>query len=222
MRKIFSIFFIFLLGSTHLSVAQPLRIWSELTYNHLLDDQKTDILLQTHVRGIPDKNTINQVIQRNMLGYWWTPKWGVYGGYDFVVNTLIGQNRSIHEHRILQQLSYRNEWSKTNLEIRSRLEERILDNHTGPQVRLRERAYVTLGSIFNDHRPVIYDEIFLNFNHQNWGSPRFVDQNRAFLGLLFRLKKQLVLETGLMHQWVSNQQSGQGQKIISVALRYNP
>lgn len=222
MRKIFLVFLIFIGWTTHLCIAQPLRIWSEFTYNHLLDDQKTDILLQSHIRSIPDKNTINQVIQRNMLGYWFTPKWGVYGGYDFVVNTLIGQNRSIHEHRLMQQLSYRNRWSKTNLEIRSRLEERVLHTYKGPQVRLRERAYLTLGPIINSARPVIYDEVFLNLNHQNWGSPRFVDQNRAFLGLLFQLNKTLVLETGLMHQWISNQQSGQAHHIISLALRYNP
>ena len=208
-----------------LGYASSLMSWNELTYHTLLDNQQWEVLFQTHARFIPgNRQPLQQMIQRNIIGYVLNPELTLDAGYDFNPSMNPLGNDAIFEHRLLQQV----QWAaidKDNyaLALRSRLEERTRVDARGVQLRFRQRFALTLAHLFvlvpERSTPIVYDEVFFNATHTPWSSPGLIDQNRLFVGYWFYLGKHATLELGYLHQYLPRGNASVQQHIASCALR---
>ena len=223
---IFTISCLILFTSLRGFALDSFRNWSEVTFNAFSKDQKIQVILQTHLRAIPQQHSLNQILQRNMIGYLLSPQLSFHLGYDFIPNMNPSKGTTKYEQRLAQQISYIPiDHLKNSLTIRSRLEERYLSGLSGVQLRLRERVAITMTHLLNflprHSTPVIYDEVFLNLNTQPWSSKGLIDQNRTFAGYWFKLGSNTILELGYIYQWVAGIKHNQNNHIFSIALRFN-
>lgn len=87
-------------------------------------------------------------------------------------------------------------------QTRTRLEE--LKQQGQPQwlLRGRERWRVAFPErLPRKFTPVIYDEVFFNFNQPSWVNPGFLDQNRVFVGVDSPPWKNSFVEIGYINQY---------------------
>jgi len=110
------------------------------------------------------------------------------------------------EHRIWQQLQHRAELEGIILVNRTRLEQRFFEGAPGEVgLRLRHlvRAMLPVGTVKpgEEHRwaVVISNEVFFNLNAVSGEMTPGFDQNRAFLGVNVKVRKNLTLDLGYMN-----------------------
>jgi hypothetical protein len=121
-------------------------------------------------------------------GYGWSPQFPVTGG-------------TIIENRIFAQMGWLQATSAGNLTFRVRLEERYVENNSGPSTRLRLMSRFS-HPIHKGGRLALlgYDELLLNLNDTTrYGQG--VDQNRAFAGISQTVNKQVRFEVGYLNQF---------------------
>jgi hypothetical protein len=140
-------------------------------------------------------------------------------GYVYTWNYLYGRQPAKfinNEHRIFQQLAYKNSWRRFSFHQRLRLEERFLQDHSlnnenvvvggdysDERFRIRYRTLVNIpinkeiieaGTLFAS----IWDEIFLSWGKKvTYHSP---DQNRLYVGLGYQVSKPFSIQAGGIHQ----------------------
>ncbi len=65
---------------------------------------------------------------------------------------------------------------------------------------------------------VLSDELFLNFNNTDWGARSGIDQNRAFLGLSYKIDASATLELGYLNQAVNTRTVDRENHVFSSTL----
>lgn len=123
-----------------------------------------------------------------------------YGGYP--------SKATLPEHRIFEQLWIKHPLGTLGLQHRLRLEQRAVqtipaDNPTERTTELRQRfRYMLRGDIPVSKRFYVglYDEFFVNFGGNR--GLRYLDQNRAYGALGFKLSGFEKLEFGYLHHYV--------------------
>jgi hypothetical protein len=155
-----------------------------------------------HLRLSDDADGFHQSILRPGIGWSLSDNLAVWAGYGWIhTSPLTGDD--FDEHRVWQQLT----WSRGNevrtLALRSRLEQRFLE--TGNDTGWRFRQLVRI----QNHLPelprlsfVTWDEVFLHLNDTDWGAASGFDQNRAFVGVGWKLQtnSRLRTEIGYLNQ----------------------
>lgn len=147
---------------------------------------------------------LDQVLLRPALSYALNEQASVWLGYAFVVTHPDGKP-SFDEHRYWQQFLYNfTPIHSLNIQSRTRLEQRHIEDSSDTGHKLRQMFRFTLPSNINPKLQwVFYDEYFVNLNDTDYGAVRGFDQNRAFVGVNWEVSAQAKLEVGYLNQFVN-------------------
>ncbi|HVZ26552.1 MAG TPA: DUF2490 domain-containing protein [Sediminibacterium sp.] len=181
--------------------------WNEIQYrNYNISGDLEQLMLRTGIGYNLSDNNNNLLV-----GYGYI-RGGNYGnGAEKVYS---------NEHRLFQQFITRQQFGRTGLQHRYRLEERFTEN----DFKLRFRYF--LGLNIGLSRKVIrantvylsaYNEIFIHANSR----PAF-DRNRIYTALGYAFQKNLKLEIGYMTQVQEQKQRGQLQVALFNTLPLYP
>ncbi len=103
-----------------------------------------------------------------------------------------------------QQFSYSfdplGDWKTAS---RTRLEERSIEGKADIGYRLHQMLKFTRPLPLENTSLILSDELFLNANSTEWGAASGFDQNRAFIGLGYKLNKHNAFEIGYLNQFVN-------------------
>jgi hypothetical protein len=154
-----------------------------------------------------------QLLIRPGINYQFSPNLSASVGYGFVRTFPYGDLPVAHrfdEHRIWEQVLYKQEVAGVKWTHRLRLEQRWIEElqqsggryrtenwRTEQRVRYMLRTELPLTEDKRLYIPV-WNEVFLNFG-ANLSHNHF-DQNRVFAGLGYQMAKHLRVETGFMEQ----------------------
>ena len=204
-QSVLFVCFISIVGAVRPATAQTVtdeRFWFNLT---LQDRGGTAspwhwsmefILRSRDVVEALDSSAIRPTITYNL-----TPRSSVGGGY-LIGRTDPAAGRTTIEHRFFGQYAWRTPAAGGTLTLRTRFEERVIVDDTGPIARLRQQARfshaVTPGSKLSW---VVYDELFVHLNSTN----RYrsgIDHNRAYAGLSGALSPALRVDLGYLNQFI--------------------
>lgn len=159
-----------------------------------------------------------QLLLRPGLNYQVNPHLMLTAGYAFVRTSRYGDfpaAAAFPEHRIFEQGLIKHKLGKIPLQHRLRLEQRFVGRVPAPvadvegwETRNRFR-YMLRGDIplpFRSHGQkrfgiALYDEIFYQFGANR--GVRYLDQNRAYGALTYKLTKTNRLEFGYLHQYIA-------------------
>jgi hypothetical protein len=177
------------------------------------------------MRFFEEDGGFGQSLVRPGVGYKLTDKLTLWSGYAWI-HTETGTAPDTEEHRVWEQVTWSHNFDPTTLDLRSRLEQRLME--TGDDTGLRFRQQVAI------HRPigfasnftwVVSDEFFFNLNDTDWGANSGFDQNRAFLGVGWKPSSKHVwrIETGYLNQFI-DRSSGDDtcNHLLTMNLFWNP
>jgi hypothetical protein len=127
------------------------------------------------------------------LGYAWIPVWP----WDE------DPAPRLNESRLYQQLLYNTALGPVRLSSRTRLEQRLLASAAGTSHRFRTflRGSAPLGGE-SPLSLILWDEVFFHLNTVEGGPRRGFDQNRAFLGVGYKLSAHVTLEAGYLNNYI--------------------
>ncbi len=143
-------------------------------------------------------------------------------GYLFVHTENAGSNTQ--EHRIWQQFIHVQKISKLQFSHRFRLEQRFLDkdqDNFSQRFRYFIRTVLPLekqeGKFEKGLFAALQNELFFNIQHQKATNGKFFDQNRAFIGLGYRLNKSFDVELGYLDQQINGTNQHSRHQIMQLA-----
>ena len=140
------------------------------------------------------------------------------GGYAFVRTSRYGDFPAVAafpEHRFFEQALVKHKLGKVGIQHRFRLEQRLVGSVPAPDLdverwetrnrfryMLRGDIPLPIGDRANRRFGIgLYDEVFYQFG-ANRGA-RYLDQNRAYGALTYKITKNNRLEFGYLHQYVA-------------------
>lgn len=169
-----------------------------------------------------DVSDLNQLILRTAIGYKLNENWSVWQGYAWntVYDNANYQDDFTGEHRIYQQLTYRDKFSFLEafpfikIQSRTRLEERWIHhtNITALRPRTLLRVDIPLPMVPN-WSFVTFDEIFVNLNGVSGGPEAGFDQNRWFIGFNREFTKQINVDFGYQMQIINTRRENMVNQI---------
>lgn len=177
------------------------------------------------LRLFDDADGFGQSLVRPGMGYDLSESATAWIGYGWI-RTSPGGIADFDEHRTWQQLTWSQAFASTNVDLRSRLEQRFVE--TGSDTGWRFRQLAALRRPFqSDPRftVVAWDEVFFHLNDTDWGARDGFDQNRAFFGFGWRPDPQSTwrVETGYLHQFINRPfQDDLSNHILSINLFWTP
>lgn len=192
------------------------QLWTTAIANGpVLGDVTGWVEVQTRIGD--DVSQLRQSKLRVALGYRFSDRLTVYGGYAFVTN-----HRSpapdATEHRIWQQASYPvGVLGPARVTGRTRLEQRSFEGSGDVGWRLRQQVRVGV-PLTTGSGPSLAGaiELLVALNDADWGSRRGLEQVRGFVGVNLPLSRQQALEVGYLHQRV--QRAGQDEQVNHVGV----
>jgi hypothetical protein len=193
--------------------------------NRHAEDGKWRWWFDGQMRFFEDFDGFGQSLVRPGVGYKLTDKLTVWSGYAWI-HTNPEPSPEFDEHRIWEQVTWTHKFDPTTLDLRSRLEQRLVE--TGDDTGMRFRQMVAL------RRPigfapqftwVAWDEAFFHLNDTDWGAREGFDQNRAFLGVGWKPSPEHTwrLEVGYLNQYIDRSAGlDMSNHLLSVNLFWNP
>lgn len=189
----------------HINVAQATdedgRLWLTFIAEGNVSE-KVRWYAEVQPRWKNDIQSFDQIILRPALNLALSDKSTLWLGYAYV-DTKTANGHS-YEDRWWQQYQYITKHERTTWLSRSRLEQRHLDggNKTAHRFRQLLRASWPMNQR-DDLSYLVWDEVFWNLNDTQWGGDSGFNQNRLFLGAMWRYSKQSRLEIGYLNQFVN-------------------
>lgn len=123
-------------------------------------------------------------------------------------NQSVTKNRSgklLHRHTLREQMNWtilkNDELSFTST---SRFDQRKQVGETQWGLMLRQQLALRLPfHCWEHHSLYLFDEVFFELNHPKWfNSNRFMEQNRAYIGIGSEITKHVLLDVGYLNQYV--------------------
>jgi hypothetical protein len=224
-------------AQTLAATADNQNVWLNYVGDHPLFGGPLGLHLEVQNRLSEWGRDWQQLLIRPGINYQFTPNWSASLGYGFVRTYPYGELPVAHrfdEHRIYEQLQYKQDLLGLKWTHRLRLEQRWIEelqkqpdgrftreNWRGEQrVRYLLRTEWPLTEDRRFYVP-IWNEAFFNFGGNIvWNH---FDQNRAFIGLGWQVDKHVRLETGFMEQTVKRRggQNWENNHTLSVWLSSN-
>ncbi|MXS83115.1 DUF2490 domain-containing protein [Nitrosomonas oligotropha] len=168
-----------------------------------------------------DATQFSQSLIRPGLGYAVTDKIVVWAGYAWAPTAeplALKSGHPFNEHRIWEQVTWADNFSFGRLSARSRFEQRFFD-HNAPlpganDVAHRFRQLVKLAVPLPQVNPnlsfIVQSELFIAMTTID-NNPGFIsrgyDQNRAFVGLGYKINQYATVEMGYMNQFINRPHS---------------
>ncbi|MFL6463453.1 MAG: DUF2490 domain-containing protein [Bryobacteraceae bacterium] len=190
--------------------------WFMYFGDHPVSD-KWGIHLEGQARRANTGLTWQQLLLRPGVNYQLNPNLMLTAGYAYVRSWPYGDypaKAPFPEHRFFEQALIRHKIKQIPIQHRLRLEQRLIATVPAPQAEVegwqtRNRfRYMLRGDIplpmkINGQKRfgiALYDEFFVQFG-ANRGI-RYLDQNRAYGALTYKLTKSNRLEFGYLHQYI--------------------
>lgn len=222
MRPLIALTLVWLAGTTVCSAqANVPRIrdvnphsWWVYYGDHPVKNSKWGVLTEIQIRRTDFASNWQQLLLREGATYRLSPRVQLGGGYGFIRTSRYGAfpvARAFNEHRFFEQVIFKHEAGRLELEHRYRVEQRWLEAFTGNtrswryqnRFRYQLRGSVPL-SAANASGQQWYlfagDELFIHFG-PNYGASPF-DQNRAFIGVGYKLSRANRLEVSYLNQFL--------------------
>lgn len=143
-------------------------------------------------------------------------------GIDHLQNHPAGRE-PFEENRLTPQMIYKfDDIGNLKLQSRTRFEFRQREDFDDTAYRLREMLRVTyVLPQYPNVTLVASDEFFLNANNTDWNVRRGIDQNRAFIGVNYKINAHASIESGYLNQFVNTRANDRENHIINSTIRYN-
>jgi hypothetical protein len=170
----------------------------------------------------------SQSLIRPGLGYAITDKIVVWAGYAWAPTAeplATSAGHPFNEHRIWQQVTWADNFSFGRLSARSRLEQRFFDKdaplpgHNDVAHRFRQlvKLAVPMPSLDPNLSFIVQSELFIGLtnidNNHGFISPGY-DQNRAFVGLGYKVNQYATVELGYMNQFINRPHSARPDQMM--------
>jgi len=186
--------------------------WAAWSSSYKLTDRWT-LASDAHLRSTDDWNELRTVILRPGANYALRPNLSLGVGYAYVRTNAQGAPDAV-EHRLWQQLIANQRIGAKTLTHRVRLEQRDIEQPTpGAGIdanRLRYFVRTTLplrrgegGTAAGSTYLALQNEAFFNLDRKERLNGQTFDQSRTFVGFGWRLRSDLDLEVGYLHQFVN-------------------
>ncbi|RYG05963.1 MAG: DUF2490 domain-containing protein [Chitinophagaceae bacterium] len=195
--------------------------WVALNNLYRFPNSKFGMHLDVQFRGTSQITHLNSAIFRPGLNWHFHKDMFATVGYAFIEHRRIASGVAGYapEHRIWQQLIINQPVSFFTLQHRFRLEERFIVRH-----RLENGDFKTGGNYYatrfryfgraviplDGAKPftkglfgAVQNEVFLNLGDNSSVNGKSFDQNRLYLAIGYRLRKEFDLEVGYMNQYIS-------------------
>jgi len=158
--------------------------------------------LEAQTRFNDDASNRFQTIARPALGYDLSDRLTAWAGSAWIETK--GNSGTRTEHRPWQQLTWFPETSPGGfaLQLRPRLEQRLLQGSDDTGWRLRQFVRGTRPLGGSAWSLILQDEIFFNLNDTDYGARSGFDQNRVFVGLAYQATRIARLEAGYLNMLV--------------------
>ncbi|MCB5187850.1 DUF2490 domain-containing protein [Methylobacillus caricis] len=204
----------------HAETEEDGRLWLNLTMEgNLSAEHKLGWYMELQPRWKDEANHFDQSLIRPAINYKLSDRASVWLGYADV-RTNLAKGTS-HEQRWWQQFLYTFPVTAYGITLtsRTRLEQRNLDlgDDTGYRVRQLLRASRKLESNPSVSL-LLWNELFVNANHTDWGARSGFDQNRAFAGIAWQAQSNARLEVGYINQFIRGQSTDRMNHILSTSL----
>lgn len=164
-------------------------------------NNKFKYYIEPQLRLIDNEYVFNQALLFLGLGYEPIRPVMFFMGPAFVEGKT-NTGETYQEYRLWQQIN----WQVAENPIiivnsRTRMEEKERSNAPGIALQLRQRMWVRVPfKNLKKYYFSTYDEVFFNFNHPEWTSLYFFEQNRAFIGIGKELAPNILLDVGYLNQ----------------------
>ena len=197
------------------------RVWLNINMKMPLPIKGLNAYLEIQLRWREEGSEYDQTIIRPAIFYDVSPKSSVWLGYARVISHS-STKPNTHENRLWQQFSYSfdpiAEWK---IASRTRLEERSIEGKDDIGYRLRQMLKFTRPLSLENISIILSDELFLNANSTDWGAASGFDQNRAFIGLGYKLNKHNAFEIGYLNQFVNTRKVDRENHVLSTTWAIN-
>lgn len=175
---------------------------------------------------------LRNVLLRPSVNYYFDKNKMAALGYAYVATnskSATGENTFRPESRIWEQLIINQKLGiSTTLQHRIRLEQRFLGNTTArndsyfsQRLRYFARAVVPLkhSEVFAEGLFLgLQNEFFLNVQHKDKVNKHLFDQNRAYLALGYRVRKEIDVEIGYLNQYTKQSEAYVINHVLQLAL----
>lgn len=213
---------LFATGFAHADAIEDGRIWLNINVIGALPAEHWHWYTELQPRWRNEGSEFEQVLIRPAVYYAITPQSSIWLGYAYVDTDPAGRD-SFEEHRIWQQFLHRFDTiGSLNIQSRTRLEQRFLENSHDTGHKLRQLLRLTYPSPLSERLLLVaYDEYFVNLNDTDYGAKRGFDQNRAFIGVNWAFDTQHKLEIGYLNQYVNGRRVDAENHVFSTTLMIN-
>ena len=173
-----------------------------------------------------DASQFTQSLVRPGLGYAITDKVVVWAGYAWAPTAEpLSIQHPFNEHRIWQQVTWADNFSFGRLSARSRFEQRFFDhnspmpgpNDVGHRFRQLVKLAVPMPSVNPNLSFIVQSELFIGMTNID-NNPGFIsqgyDQNRAFVGLGYKVNQFATVELGYMNQFINRPHSARPDQMM--------
>ena len=180
------------------------------------------------VRSADQAKYVSNLLLRAGLGYVLSDKQTILLGYTYFGSweKENGDFQYEPENRIYQQYQLENKLFRIEITNRLRYEQRFIKKTDHNVFAQRFRHYIQLQiPIMTDaeFKKGIYisiqNEIFLNVQGRNKINHNLYDQNRVYLGIGYRLSKELEIETGYLFRYQIEENENVRNNIFQLLLR---
>jgi hypothetical protein len=183
--------------AAHAQTTRGNAVWAGLLATQDLTPGPRGPSLWLDVHGRREESGTN-VLVRPAVGYRIMPWLAVYAGYAWTPSFPDDAER-FDEHRLFEQVIVSHGFAHgLSVQSRSRFEHRFAEG--SDEVAHRFRQFVRLGWMHADHPigVVVWDELFVGFRGAEWGAASRYDQNRFFVGPVFRIAPWARVEPGYL------------------------
>jgi hypothetical protein len=142
---------------------------------------------------------------------------GVGGGYGVTLGFPSTGDTQV-EHRVFQQVQWSGRLAGTSLGLRTRVEQRWLEDDTRMAVRLRQSVRLTRPLASSARLLlVVADEVMAHLNTTARVGRGF-DQHRVFAGIRRAITPRTALEIGYVNQYLRTQTSSRLSHVLSATV----
>lgn len=209
MKKIIPILFLianlfFYSVMSYASLKSNTQYWTAFNINGTLPTY-SNILYSAGYQGNTNART-NDYERSRLFGAWgyqYRPRLSFWLGYQWNSPNFVSGTHSTN--RTWEQANWLiTQNNHVNILSRTRFEQIMMDEQLSTSLRLRERMTLRLPNLINYYlTPMLYDEIFLNFNNPTWiNNTQLFAQNRIFLGMNIQIVKNSNVEIGYISQFI--------------------
>ena len=215
-------FFLFTAGICSADTEEDGRFWLSIYNQGRLPAENWYWSVDLQPRWREEGHHFDTLILRPAVFYKATPKTSLWLGYD-TINNHPASNATFQENRLWEQWMHQFEpLSDVTFTLRSRFEQRDRENHSDVAHRFRQMVRATTASNLHPQLSwVIWDELFINLNENDWINHKGIDQNRIFLGTNWKFSEFSNLEVGYLNQFINSKTIDRENHILSTTIRFN-